>query len=410
MKDIIKACEILLPSKNIDLEKWAVVACDQFTSQPDYWKKLESFCEGAYSAFNLIYPEVYLEDNKETRIEKINSAMKKYLADDIFTPVADSFILVERDTPYHKSRLGLVMAVDLEQYDYTPFAEAGIRATEGTIVERIPPRVEIRKNASLELPHIMLLIDDRAKTVIEPLFENRGKLEKLYDTPLNMNGGHIKGYRVTDTSDVIGKLNALLNNEIQMRNYAKVTNFLFAVGDGNHSLATAKAHWDNVKAELSAEEREAHPARYALVEVENLHGDALEFEPIHRVIFNGGEKFTEAARKALRGPREVKMFTKSGEFVLKTAEDSIDSIKEIQDFIDGYIKENPEVVVDYVHGSDYLKEVVEKNDGVGIVMPAPEKNSLFDFIIRKGIMPRKSFSMGEAEEKRYYLEAKRIVK
>ena len=281
----VKVENILLPKDGVDFEKWAVVACDQFTSQPEYWEKLAAYVGNAPSTLNLIFPEVYLSDNRENRIKKINENMYKYLDENVFKEIKDSFVLVERDTPYEKGRLGLMMAVDLEEYDYTPFAPVAIRATEGTVLERIPPRVEIRRHAPLELPHIMLLIDDREHTVIEPLYENREKLELLYDTNLNMNGGHVRGWRVPDTAAVLEKLYALTSDEVQLKNYGKVTNFLFAVGDGNHSLATAKAHWNEVKVGLSDKDKETHPARYALVEVENLMSPALKFEPIHRVVF-----------------------------------------------------------------------------------------------------------------------------
>ena len=259
----VKVENILLPKDGVDFEKWAVVACDQFTSQPEYWEKLAAYVGNAPSTLNLIFPEVYLSDNRENRIKKINENMYKYLDENVFKEIKDSFVLVERDTPYEKGRLGLMMAVDLEEYDYTPFAPVAIRATEGTVLERIPPRVEIRRHAPLELPHIMLLIDDREHSVIEPLYENREKLELLYDTNLNMNGGHVRGWRVPDTAAVLEKLYALTSDEVQIKNYGKVTNFLFAVGDGNHSLATAKAHWDEVKVGLSGADRETHPARYA---------------------------------------------------------------------------------------------------------------------------------------------------
>lgn len=412
MRKIVQIPDILLPNSSINLEKWATVACDQFTSQPEYWKELEDYSEGAPSTFNLIYPEVYLNlPDKTERIEKINSTMNKYLADGVFDKISDSFILVERDTPYQKGRLGLMMAVDLECYDYVPFSEVFIRATEGTVTERIPPRVEIRRHASLELPHIMLLLDDRDNTVIEPLYANRDSLPLLYDTDLNMNGGHLRGYQVKDTEKVLEKLYALLDASLQKKKYGKATNFLFAVGDGNHSLATAKAHWDNVKNTLTASEWENHPARFALVEVENLHSDALVFEPIHRVIINGGKKFIDGIMlDCAVGTRAVKMFDGDRQYTLRLPHDSIEAIHKIQVYIDVFLKNNKDAYVDYVHGEKNLESVVKKYNGTGIVMPAPEKNNLFEFIIRRGIMPRKSFSMGEAEEKRYYFEAKKIVK
>lgn len=408
--NIIHIPEILLPKKNIELFKWAVVACDQFTSQKDYWQELEGLTEGALSTLNLIYPEVYLEQDTNKRIDNINKAMRKCLDEDIFDKINNSFILVERDTPYTKNRLGLVMAVDLDAYDFTPFSDAYIKATEGTIIDRIPPRVEIRKNAPLELPHIMLLIDDRKNSVIEPLYENRENLELLYDTDLNMKGGHIKGYKVTNTADIIEKIYKLLDKKIQLDKYNKVTNFLFAVGDGNHSLATAKAHWDNIKKGLTDDEKNEHPARYALVEVNNLHDKSLVFEPIHRVVFNDGEAFIDAMKNALTGEGKVELIYRTEKYVVNVSENNIEAIKQIQNFIDDYILNNPDVVVDYIHGMADLKQVCEINDGIGIAMPTIVKDELFDFIIHKGVLPRKAFSMGEAVEKRYYLEAKKIVK
>ncbi|MEG2456432.1 MAG: DUF1015 domain-containing protein [Clostridia bacterium] len=408
--NIVKIPEILLPKKAVDLEKWAVVACDQFTSQPDYWEQLQKFTKGAPSAFNLIFPEVYLNEDNDKRIESINTCMRKYLNDGIFDTIRDSFILVERDTMYAKCRLGLILAVDLESYDYTPFSNAYIKATEGTIIERIPPRVKIRSNAPLELPHIMLLIDDTACDIIEPIYENRQSLEVLYDTKLNMKGGHIKGYKVSNPNEIIKKLYALLDEKIQKEKYNTVTNFLFAVGDGNHSLATAKAHWDSIKAELSEADKTNHPARFALVEVMNLHSKALVFEPIHRVIFNGGDQFISDILNYCKGAGKMKLLYNGSEIILPVSENKIEAIKQVQDFIDQYIKCNPSVKVDYVHGIDDLNEVCNAENGIGLVMPTIDKCELFDYIIRKGVLPRKSFSMGEAVEKRYYLEAKKIIK
>ncbi len=407
--ETVKVCDILIPAEDINGEKWACVACDQFTSQPDYWEKLASYVGDAPSTFNLIFPEVYLGNDDAARIEKINDNMHAYLDEGIFRTIKDSFILVERDTLYEKGRLGLVMAVDLEDYDFTPFAPVAIRATEGTVVERIPPRLEIRRHAPLELPHIMLLIDDRKNTVIEPVYEKRDELELLYDTELNMGGGHLRGWRVSDTESVIKNLYNLVSEEVQLENYGRVTDFLFAVGDGNHSLATAKAHWNEVKKTLSAEEAVNHPARFALVEVENLMSPALKFEPIHRAVFNADERFIEEMKLRSYGDGKVKVFTKDAAFEINAPSDSIDAIKEIQDFIDDYVASHEGVYVDYIHGEKNLEEIVGSRGGVGILMPSPEKSDLFDFIIRRGIMPRKSFSMGEAEEKRYYFEAKKII-
>lgn len=408
MKNIIKAPDILIP-KDRDLYKWAVVACDQFNAQPDYWESLEKLTEGAPSALNLIFPEIYLEDNPEARIKNINRVMKEYLDNGIFDTVENSFILIERDTYKSKGRIGLVMAVDLDAYDYRPFSKAYIKATEATIEDRIPPRLKIRGNADLELPHIILLLDDRDATVLEPLYANRDKLEVVYDSDLNMDGGHIKGYRVTDTEPVIDAIYRLLDKDLLIEKYGFETDFLFAAGDGNHSLATAKAHWDKIKVNLTEEERENHPAKYALVEVENLHDKTLTFEPIHRVVFNGGQKFIDSLNKSVSGGRKVEVIYGGKIQTVSVSDGSADAINDIQQFIDGYIKENPEAAVEYVHGRNYLEEVCAKRGAVGIVMPCCEKSELFDYVLKNGKLPRKAFSMGDAEEKRYYVEAHKIT-
>lgn len=408
MKDIIKAPDVLIP-KDRNLFKWAVVACDQFNAQPDYWESLKKLTEGAPSALNLIFPEIYLEDNPDKRIESINKVMREYLKQDIFDKLESSFILIERDTYKAKGRLGLVISVDLEAYDYRPFSKAYIKATEATIEERIPPRLKIRGNADLELPHIILLIDDRDNTVIEPLYAGRDKLEVVYDSDLNMNGGRIKGYRVKDTQPVIDAIYRLLDKDLLLSKYGCETDFLFAAGDGNHSLATAKAHWDRIKDGLTESERESHPARYALVEVENLHDKTLTFEPIHRVVFGVGEGFINQMVAELKGGREVKLFYKGGCRTVNVSENSAEAINQIQQFIDRYIAEHREAAVEYVHGEHYLEEVCSKHGAVGVFMPFCEKAELFDYVLKKGRLPRKAFSMGDAEEKRYYIEAHKIT-
>ncbi len=407
--EIVKPTDILLP-KGVVLFNWATVACDQFTSEPDYWHKLKQTVGDEPSTLNIVFPEVYLSDDNLERIEKINATMRRYLAEGIFEEHKNTMFLVERDTAEQTGRAGIMLAVDLEAYDFTPFSDAYIKATEKTILERIPPRVEIRRNAPLELPHIMLLIDDGEKTVIEPEFAARHGYKTVYDTKLNMGGGSIKGYEIPNPEGVVERLMNLLSEDVQTAKYGRKTNFLFAVGDGNHSLATAKAHWERLRAELTEEERKNHPARFCLVEVENIHSDSLAFEPIHRLLKGADADFVEAFKRNVKGDGEVLLYV-NGEFVkCEAPSDGAQAISQIQQFIDSYVADKPSIELDFVHGLEHLEETVNEFGGVGVVMPKFPKSELFGFVLEKGILPRKAFSMGEAEEKRYYMEAKKIVK
>lgn len=402
----IKSVDILIPQE-CDFQKWSVVACDQFTSQRDYWKNLEEFVGDAPSTLNLIFPEVYLEDDDaDTRIAKINETMKEYLDGGVFKTLKDSVVLTKRSTAEGVYRLGLVCAVDLEDYCFTHPSNALIRSTEGVVPERIPPRLKIRQDALVELPHIMLLIDDRQKSVIEPLFESREQFDLLYDFDLNMGGGHLTGYRVPSAL-VLDKFDEY-EKSVQTLYGGQKNDFIFAVGDGNHSLATAQAHWNNVKQGLSEEEKENHPARYALCEIENLHDDGIKFEPIHRFVFGAGEDFEEFMQSKLSGGARVKTFGRNREGVLNVPANSAQAIRDIQNAIDAYLKENTACSVDYIHGEDHLLGLLKTHDGVAILMPKIEKNDLFAYVLKNGTLCRKAFSMGEAEEKRYYFESKRI--
>lgn len=404
--NIIGKQKILLP-QNVQMEKWAVVACDQFTSEPAYWKELESFVADSPSALRLTLPEIYLADNIQKRVEGINSTMKEYLNKGIFKEI-DGFVLVEREVENGKKRLGLVLSVDLEAYDWRR-VRCPIRATEDTIVDRLPARVNIRKGAAIELPHILLLIDDSDKQIIEPLYQNRHNLTKLYDFDLNMNGGHIRGYQVSDTDKVIDKFQKLVDSAEQNKKYGWDAGLMFAVGDGNHSLAAAKSRWEQLKNTLTEQQRENHPSRYALVEVVNIYDDAMLFEPIHRVILGGDNKFIEELSQKLEGKGKLKVFTKQKEYIINVPEKSSEMIKEVQVFIESYIKNNKQVEVDYVHGIAHLQDVVEQNDNaIGIIMPYFAKEELFDYVLNTGNLPKKAFSIGEPERKKYYLEAKRI--
>ncbi len=415
----VKVPDILLPNKSVDMSKWAVVACDQYTSEPEYWEGVKKATEGSPSALNVIFPEVYLSKDNAPIIESINKTMYEYLDTGILQSIGEGFVLIERSTPITPKRLGLVMAVDLEDYSFVREDKANIRATEGTVVERIPPRVKIREHAPIELPHIMLLIDDRNKSVIEPLYENRDKLTKLYDFDLNMNGGHLRGWHVTDTAPVEKALAKLLDEDVLKEKYGSTDEvMLFAVGDGNHSLATAKACWNNLKATLSAEEQKNHPARYALVEVMNLHDEGLEFEPIFRSVFNvDTADFLDGLYKAVKDSGlkcDYKCYTyttKDGRKDLMLPSNAAVAVGLVQDFIDAYIKSHAGSEVDYVHGEDSLKQVTDAAPNrVAITLPPLAKNDLFDYVLKVGAFPRKTFSMGEAFEKRYYVEARKIIK
>ena len=371
----VKPFDILVPAV-AEPEKFAVVSCDQFTSQRDYWEKLDEFVGDAPSALRLIFPEVYLEDGDyEERIRQINAAMYDYLDKGVFRTLKDSYILVRRQTAYGYTRLGIVAPVDLEDYSYEYPTEAVIRSTEGVVANRIPPRLKIRKDAPVELPHVMLLLDDRDKTVIEPFYKKRDTLEKLYDFELNMHGGHLTGWRID-----AAEFDAVLDKYVESIKglYGKESTLVFAVGDGNHSLATARAYWKDVKKTLTPEERENHPARYALVEIENLHCDGIVFEPIHRFVFGVDDSdFVLHMSTALKGKGRLNMFTTNMNYSVAVSDNSVQAIADIQAAIDAYISAHPDASVDYIHGLDNLHAVADTSDGVAVEMPCIAKEELF---------------------------------
>ncbi len=438
----LKVPNILLPRKGVDLTKWAVVACDQYTSQPDYWESLKTLVSGCPSTLNVIFPEVYLEDGDgQERIERINAAMESYLQEGVLEEQGPGFVLLDRKTGHVASRKGLVVALDLEKYDYKVGSQSLIRATEGTIEDRLPPRVKIRKNAKIELPHIMVLIDDPERTVIEPLFEK--ELEPVYDLELNSGGGHLKGWRVDSETDIAAVYNSLAKLSDQSVFDAKygVSGkgvLLFAMGDGNHSLATAKNIWEDVKSK--ADDPAAimdHPARYALVELMNVHDEGLEFEPIHRVIFKidvedllaklesffeaEGSQVTlesfeslDAAQKRIADLGEsdqehrIAFVSSNGFGLIRLGNPKRNlEVGNLQAFIDVYVKDK-DSIVDYIHGDDVVVDLGSKPGNIGFFLPTIGKSALFKTVVLDGALPRKTFSMGEADEKRYYLEARRI--
>ena len=402
-KRIVVAPHILLPRKGTDMSAYAVIACDQFTSQVEYWNDLKDMIGDKLSTFHMIYPEAYLESTDQNEyIQKINQNIDSYLKDNLLVDMGECFVLVERVTAYGVRRLGLVISVDLEEYSYERGVPCSIKASEATIIERIPPRLKIRKDAPIELPHTLLLFDDKEKSNIEQLYAKRKELDLLYDFELNQNGGHIRGYLVKDTEAVIKKFNDI---------YKKNNNgLMFIVGDGNHSLATAKVHWENIKKTLTKEEQENHPARFALVEANNVYDDGIIFEPIHRILFNAGNFQNELNALDGDGSLAYSYSKKEGKKAIKTPKSAAETYQIIQKLIDKNLKENPEMKVDFIHDESSVLEIADKNpDSLAIVMPALGKSDIFEFVAKDMVLPRKSFSMGHASEKRYYLEAKKIA-
>lgn len=413
-----KKANILLP-KNTDMAKWSVVACDQYTSEPEYWKEVETIVGDNPSTLNLTLPEVYLEsDNVNERISKINENMDKLLNEDFFTELPNSMIYVERTQSDGKIREGLIGAVDLEDYSYEVGSETLIRATEKTVIERIPPRVKVRENASLELPHIMILIDDDKKEIIENLKNKVTSNDIVYDFDLMQNGGHIKGYKLNDNTmdEILNKLESLADEDNFKKKY-NITDkkvLLFAMGDGNHSLATAKACYENIKKKIGQEEALKSKARYALVELVNLHSTALEFEAIHRVLFNiDKEKLLNSLYNYYKINEEGsgQEFTLVVDNTLKTLyienPKSNIAVGSIQMFLDDYLKEN-KGKIDYIHGEETTKELSNKENNIGFIFKPMKKEELFKTVIIDGALPRKTFSMGHAYDKRYYLESRKI--
>lgn len=414
-----KAGNILLPKKNVDMYKWSVVACDQYTSEPEYWKEVNEIVGDEPSTLNLTLPEIYLEDSDvESRIKNINANMKKMLDNDIFDEYKDSMIYVERTQNDGKIREGLMGLVDLEAYSYEKGSQTLIRATEKTVIERIPPRMKVRENALLELPHIMILIDDDKKDIIESLKNKVSDSDVVYDFDLMQKGGHIKGYLLNN--DIINEINnklELLMDKTNFENKYDVHDkgvLLFAMGDGNHSLATAKACYEKLKGTMSKEEYLNNPARYALVELVNLHSSALEFEAIHRVVFDANK---EDLLKNLYEYYDINEDGNGQRFELVTN----DSVKElyitnpksniavgsIQIFLDDYLS-NHSGKIDYIHGEDTTKNLASKDNNIGFIFDPMAKEDLFKTVILDGALPRKTFSMGHSYDKRFYLEARKI--
>ncbi len=439
--------EILLPAKDIDLSAWSVVAVDQYTSQPEYWQQTAAQSAQKPSTLHMVLPEIYLRpQGNEEQIKTINATMADYLSKGILRKMQPGFVLIDRATPINPSRKGLLVALDLEQYDFSPASQSLIRATEGTVLDRLPPRVKIRQDALLEIPHILMLIDDPDKTVIEPLFHHIDSFENIYDFDLMQGGGHLTGWFIKDSSLLNGVADALAT-------LASPTHFqsqyglddtkgvlLYAAGDGNHSLASAKTHWENIKRSAEYDSNTYHPARYALVELVNIHDTGVIFEPIHRVVFNvpissflsdvaeeGVDilqfdsqtamnkelkhlQATAQSNKDSNAPMQLIPFVTAqthGILIFATPTHTL-AVGSLQQLLDRLHDKYSDMEIDYIHGNDVVEKLASKENNIGFFLPPMHKNDLFKTIAKDGPLPRKTYSMGEAEEKRYYLESRLI--
>lgn len=401
---VFSPADVLLPDFGKESDKWSgwsVIACDQFTSEPEYWEAAEKE-RGELSALDLVLPEAYLGTDKEEEGKgKIAEAMK-----DIAGKLCchkDCMVLLERTLPDGGVRRGIVGKIDLEQYDFSAGSTSAVRATEETVIERIPPRVAVRETASVELPHIMVFADDRDGDIFGPAFDGCEALEVLYDFDLMLGGGHVRGYKLCGEA-----LKAVCDGICAYEN-KRQGKVVYAVGDGNHSLASAKAHYENIKKRLGAA-AECHPARYALAEIVDLGDSSIVFEPIYRIIKNCDPSDVLASMKAAgKGCGTAECITCNFRETVDVPELHPLTVGSLQEFIDGYIKEHGQCVCDYIHGADTLESLCDKGDCLGFLFNGIEKDELFSYVTEHGALPRKTFSMGEAKSKRYYLEAREIV-
>ena len=421
--------DILLPSPSIDPTNWAVVACDQYSSQPDYWQKVAQAIADSPSTGHMVFPEAWLESgNNEDIIQGIQSTMQSYLQKDVFEEYKSSLIRCRRSTSTGE-RKGVIVALDLEHYDYRQGSQTLIRATEGTIVDRLPPRIKIREGAALEFPHIMVLIDDPDRTVIEPLFEQSAT--PVYQCELMQNSGQLRG-ELIDAPEALVAFAASLEKLAQPDSFKEKYDtgpeqqpLLYAMGDGNHSFATARAIWEQMKADRGFDAVADHPARYALVELVNLYDTSLEFEAIHRVVFNTNPEALIAAFLDYYRDQQAELKAEpanlsadaqaipfhyhntSGSLVIHKPAQQL-AAGSLQQFLDDYLKDNPQANVDYIHGESTTIQLGEKESNIGFLLPPIDKQALFKTVIFDGALPRKTFSMGEAQDKRFYFEGRRI--
>lgn len=430
----VRLPKLLMPNDTIDLSKWSVIACDQYTSQPDYWQKADEIVRDAPSTLRLTLPEIFLEQpDIAERTKAIQQTMLQYQQDGTLTEYADGIMLVERTTQ-SGIRHGILLAFDLEAYNYAENSQSYIRPTEKTVVKRIPPRLSIRQDASLELPHIMLLIDDPSRSIIEPLFTLKSQLKQVYNTDLMLDGGHSSGWFLpqgNETTALIERLNTLSDPEVFRKKYRLTKEYpvlSYAVGDGNHSMATAKANWERIKTTLTPEDQENHPARFVLAELVNIHDESIQIEGIHRVLFHihprevfqaadeffrlhGGMAYCGSPDNAPSNNVQTFPCSFDGETVTLCIVDSPWAlpVATLQNFLDDFLEKNPKSSIDYIHGADVVASLSQNPRNMGFLLPDLKKEDLFRGIILDGVLPRKTFSMGEAQEKRYYMEARRII-
>ena len=403
---LFHATDVLVPKVD-DMEKWSVIACDQFTSQPEYWERVRRYTEGEVSTINLILPEAE-KDDVETKINKINRCMQEYIAEHTFETYENSYVYIERTLVNGMVRKGVIGVVDLETYDFREGSTSLIRATEKTVEERIPPRMNIRRNAPIELSHILLLCDDEQHVLIESLENIKSECQRIYDFDLMEGGGHLTGWLIQ------GKHASMFDERLRMYQDEQEKKYpiIFAVGDGNHSLATAKACYEELKRQNSDKDLSDHPARYAMVELENIHDEAQQFEPIHRIV-------TDIDVQALLTSMKENICAEEGypivcctgnveETLYLSAKLGQLPVAILQKFLDKYLAGMCEKI-DYIHGEKVLRELARKTDTVGFILPNIEKGQFFMGIYKDGVLPRKTFSMGHANEKRYYLEARKIT-
>ncbi len=414
--------ELLFPGEKVNLRKWAVVACDQYTSNSSYWNEVAHNVGNAPSALHVVLPEIYLSSNdKNTYIGNIKQTMTEYLDKGVLQLLPPGMMMVERTTAAGVRR-GLVTAIDLDEYHYDIRQKPLIRATEQTVLDRIPPRVEIRRGAEIEIPHIILLMDDPRETVLGPIIRSKAALQEVYDFELMMGGGHVSGWLVSDEDMLENTLRA-------MNNLPTVDGMRFSVGDGNHSLASAKAIWEDAKQTMTEEEAANSPLRYALVEIVNLHDMGLTFEPIHRVLFgtnptqclqfvleklneNGAGAKLTYTRRTLAAVGDYTIY-----FATKVTMGKIEITHPyhpllagmLQPILDEYVSKNQRTSIDYIHGDAEFEQLSQEYDAVGFKLSALEKDTFFDTIVQCGVLPRKTFSLGEAEEKRFYIEGRLLV-
>ncbi len=411
MQQIFQPADILLPDfSSTDAAKWSVIACDQYTGDPSYWEDVSRTVGGAPSALNLILPEVYLEEaDVERRIGNIHAQMQQYLEQGVFRTYENAMVYVERVQGNGVLRAGVIGKIDLEAYDYNKGSTSPVRATEATVLERIPPRMRVREQAPLELPHIMILIDDPQDAVIGGCAAAKSGMEQLYSTELMCGGGSVDGYLMGETEQARFQqaLSALLEREENRV-------LQFAMGDGNHSLATAKACYEAMKKAQPGVDFSEHPARYALVEIVNLHSEALQFEAIHRIMMQTDTEqlmaylTAELALSEEETEQPVTVVLNGAQRTLYVHKPTSNlAVGSLQNALDAYLQEHAGKI-DYIHGIETVERLAAQPDSIGFLLPDLHKSLLFPSVQKDGALPRKTFSMGHAEDKRYYMECRKI--